>query len=283
VLLVGWDAADWQLIKPLVDSGQMPTTAALMQRGTWGNLATSRPILSPMLWNTIATGKRPQQHGIYGFTEPNADATGVQPVASTSRKCKAVWNVLTQNGFRSNVVGWYASHPSEPINGVMVSNQFEQFAVHDGIPAALSAGCVHPQELAEELASLRVLPGEIDATAILPFVPAAAKLVQKDGHRIGKLQHLLAQTATIHAVATHLMANTEWDFTAIYYEGIDRFGHEFMEFHPPKMEQVSQEDFDAYQHCMTGIYRFHDMLPFNYTAPSLCCVVTCLPEDIRDQ
>src|SRR5262249_31879221 len=74
------------------------------------------------------------------------------------------------------------------------------------------------------------------------------------------LQHMLAQTATIHAVATHLMAETEWDFTAVYYEGIDRFGHEVMEFHPPKMEQVSQEDFDAYQHRMVGIYRFHDML-----------------------
>ena len=48
VLLIGWDAADWQLIQPLIKKGLMPTTAALLDRGAWGNLATTRPILSPV-------------------------------------------------------------------------------------------------------------------------------------------------------------------------------------------------------------------------------------------
>lgn len=260
VLLIGWDSADWQMIHPLIAQGLMPTTAKFLEEGAWGNLATTRPILSPMLWNTIATGKRPIDHGVFGFTEPNPDGTGVRPVASTSRKCKALWNIASQCELRSNIVGWYASHPAEPINGVMVSNQFEQYTVKDGEISSLPANCIHPAGLASELAELRVLPEEIDAGAILPFVPRAAELLSKEKHRLGSLQHMLAQTATIHAVATHLIANTEWDFTAVYYEGIDRFGHVFMEFHPPKMEQVSQEDFDVYQHCMIGIYRFHDML-----------------------
>ncbi|QDT74399.1 alkaline phosphatase family protein [Lacipirellula limnantheis] len=260
VLLVGWDAADWQMIRPLVEQGLMPTTAALIDAGAWGNLATTRPILSPMLWNAIATGKRPAQHGVLGFTEPSPDGGGVRPSASTSRKCKAIWNILTQCGLRSNVVGWYASHPAEPIAGVMVSNQFEQFNVADGQPSPVPPLSVHPAKLAEQLAELRVLSSEIDATAILPFIPSAAELVSQEGHRLGKLQQMLAQTATIHATATHLMATTEWDFTAVYYEGIDRFGHEFMHCHPPKMEQASQEEFAAYQHCMVGIYRFHDMM-----------------------
>ena len=252
VLLIGWDAADWQLIHPLVDQGLMPTMASLIKEGAWGNLATIRPILSPMLWNSIATGKRAQDHGVYGFTEPNADGTGVRPVASTSRKCKAVWNILTQNGLRSNVVGWYASHPAEPINGVMVSNQFEQFTARRRKNVGRAGGC-HPSVRSNGRARrVSRTSGEIDASAILPFVPDAAALIGKEGNRLGKLQHMLAQTATIHATATHLMSETEWDFTAVYYEGIDRFGHEFMAFHPPKMEQVSQEEFDAYQHCMVG-------------------------------
>jgi predicted AlkP superfamily phosphohydrolase/phosphomutase/tetratricopeptide (TPR) repeat protein len=260
VLLVGWDSADWQMIHPLIEQGLMPTTAAMLQQGAWGNLATTRPILSPMLWNTIATGKRPAEHGVLGFTEPNEDGTGVRPVASTSRRCKALWNILTQCGLRSNIVGWYASHPAEPIAGVMASNQLDQFTVKDGVPSPLASGCVSPPERAAEIAELRVLPEEIDATAILPFAPDAARLIRQDKHRVGMLQHMLAQTATIHAAATHLMTSTAWDFTAIYYEGIDRFGHEFMAYHPPKMGEVSQEEFEAYQHCMTGIYRFHDML-----------------------
>ena len=68
VLLVGWDSADWQMIHPLIDQGLMPTTAKFLEQGAWGNLATTRPILSPMLWNTIATGKQPVHHGFFGFT-----------------------------------------------------------------------------------------------------------------------------------------------------------------------------------------------------------------------
>lgn len=260
VLLVGWDAADWRMIDPLITAGLMPTTKRLIERGVRGNLASLRPMLSPMLWNSIATGRLPQHHGVHGFTEPNTEGTGVQPVSSTSRRCKALWNMLTQCGLRSNVVGWYASHPAEPINGVMVSNQFEQFTIQNGGQSPAPASSVHPHELLDTLASLRVGPNEIDATAILPFVPGAEGLVKAGDHRLGKLQHLLSQTATVHAVATHLMQSTEWDLTAIYYEGIDRFGHEFMHCHPPKMEQVAQEEFEAYQHCMVGAYRFHDML-----------------------
>ena len=260
VLLVGWDAADWQMIHPLIERGLMPTTAAFLQQGAWGNVASLQPMLSPILWNSIATGKRAQQHGVYGFTEPDPDGNGVRPTSSTSRKCKALWNILTQQGLRSNVVGWYASHPAEPISGVMASNQFEVFQPAEQGITPPPPQSVWPAEMTDELAELRVRRTEIDASALLPFVPRAAELINQQGSRLGRLQHMLAQTATVHAVATHLMANTEWDFTAIYYEGIDRFGHEFMEFHPPKMEQVSQEDFDAYQRCMEGIYRFHDML-----------------------
>ncbi len=261
VLLIGWDAADWQMIEPLIDKGLMPTTAKLMQDGAWGNLATLQPILSPILWNSIATGKRAREHGVYGFTEPDPDGQGIRTSSSTSRKCKAIWNVLTQMGLRSNVVGWYASHPAEPIDGVMVSNQFEVFQPIEGgdiTPPPKSS--VHPAEMSDALAEMRVRPKEIDASAILPFIPNAERLLEQEGHRVGKLQQMLAQTATMHTVATKLMTSTDWDFTAVYYEGIDRFGHEFMEFHPPKMEQVTQEDFEAYQECMVGIYRFHDMM-----------------------
>ncbi len=260
VLLIGWDAADWQMIRPLMDAGHMPALQGLMQRGVWGNLATLQPVLSPMLWTSIATGKTADKHGIHGFTEPLPDHSGIRPVSSVSRTCKALWNILSQNDLRSNVVGWYASHPAEPIKGTMVSNQFEHPVGPPDQPWPVPDGAVHPAERADELAELRVHPTEIDATAVLPFLPDAKRLMEKNDERLRKFRQLMAQTASIHAVATQLVAQDDWDLTAVYYEGIDRFGHEFMEFHPPKMEQVSQEDFDAYRHAMEGIYRFHDMM-----------------------
>ena len=62
VLLVGWDAADWKVIMPLIDAGKMPNLAGLIDKGICGNIATLQPVLSPMLWTSIATGKRAYKH-----------------------------------------------------------------------------------------------------------------------------------------------------------------------------------------------------------------------------
>ena len=105
LLVIGWDAADWKSINPLIDRGLMPNLEKLINEGVMGNIATLDPPLSPMLWTSIATGKRPFKHGILGFTEPKTDGSGVQPVLNTSRKCKAIWNILNQEGYRSHVVG----------------------------------------------------------------------------------------------------------------------------------------------------------------------------------
>ena len=260
VLLVGWDAADWQMIEPLLAQGLMPTLARFLERGAAGNLATTRPILSPILWNTIATGKRADAHGVLGFTEPDPGGAGIRTTASTSRRAKALWNILTQCGLRSSVVGWYASHPAEPILGAMVSNQTEFRGPDEPPLSPLPPNSVYPASLAEALAACRVHPCELDETAVLPFVPDAARVAEAGKHRLGKLLGMVAQTASVQAFATELMKRDDWDFAAVYFEGIDRFGHEFMEFHPPKMDAVSQDEFEAYRHCMTGIYRFHDMM-----------------------
>ena len=67
VLLIGWDAADWKVIHPLMDQGWMPSLKSLVENGVSGKMATLDPPLSPMLWTSIATGKRPFKHGIHGF------------------------------------------------------------------------------------------------------------------------------------------------------------------------------------------------------------------------
>ena len=81
ILLVGWDAADWQFALPLLEAGSLPALASLVERGVMGNIATLQPALSPMLWTSIATGKLADQHGVLGFLEPDRlnSAAGVRP------------------------------------------------------------------------------------------------------------------------------------------------------------------------------------------------------------
>jgi len=179
VLLVGWDAADWKVIHPLIDRGLMPHTARLIENGCMANLATLSPAFSPMLWTSIATGKRPYKHGILGFSEPTPDRTAVRPITNLSRKTKAVWNILNQSGKRCNVVGWWPSHPAEPIDGVMVSNHYYQFTGPREQGWPMRAGLVHPPRLVETLADLRVHPEDVGPAEVLPFIPEGPSIDQE--------------------------------------------------------------------------------------------------------
>jgi hypothetical protein len=64
-----------------------------------GNLATLQPIFSPMLWNSITTGKRADKHGILGLVEPDPHSGWVRPVSSTPRKVKAVIEQFVALGY----------------------------------------------------------------------------------------------------------------------------------------------------------------------------------------
>ena len=260
VLLIGWDGADWQHINPLIEEGLMPTLEGLINRGMMGNLATLQPVLSPMLWNSVATGKLADKHGIHGFIEPDPINGGARPYTSTSRKTKALWNMLTQSGLRSNIVGWWASHPAEPIAGAVVTNAFGGAKFEPDNGWMVPPGSVHPPELGPLLAPFKVFPAELTEAHILPFIPRAAEIDQKSDVRLSTFAKILSDNATVHAVATALMENEPWDFMAIYYDGIDHFGHGFMPYHPPKLEWTSDEDFEMYRGVMRGAYRFHDMM-----------------------
>jgi predicted AlkP superfamily phosphohydrolase/phosphomutase/Tfp pilus assembly protein PilF len=260
VLVIGWDAADWKVISPLVDRGEMPNTARLIERGAMGPLATLHPVLSPMLWTSIATGKRPYKHGILGFSEPTPDGGGVQPVSQLSRKTKAVWNILNQEGCRCHVIGWWPSHPVESINGVMVSNHFHTAIGPPEEPWPLPPGTVHPRRLEAALAEFRINPNELVAEQILPFVPKAREIDQDKDRRLGMVMKTLAECSTVHAAATWAMANEPWDFMGVYYDAIDHFCHGFMKYHPPRRPHIPERDYELYSGVVEAGYRFHDMM-----------------------
>ncbi len=264
LLLVGWDAADWQLMHPLIDAGRMPHLQRLVERGVIGNLQTLQPMLSPILWTSIATGKRAYLHGVTGFVEPTPDGSALRPTASSTRQCKALWNILAQAGRRCHALGWYASHPAEDINGVCVSQLFPvapASATPDDWP--LQPGGVFPPALAEDLAELRFHPAEVTPGMLLQFVPAAAQLDQRDPEVQRLLRALawrLAECLSLHALTTALMEEQPWDFCTAYYDTIDRIGHDFMVFHPPRMDSVRHDLYEPFKGVMNAIYEFHDQM-----------------------
>ena len=115
LLLLGWGGADWTMIQPLLDAGELPHPERLINEGTMGTLASLRPVVPSMLWTSMVTGKRADHHGVFG-------AMSFGPMASVCVRWRArpgVWPLwpIVERRPRSAVVGWYATIPRTPSAG----------------------------------------------------------------------------------------------------------------------------------------------------------------------
>ena len=262
VLLIGWDAADWTLLDPLMESGQMPHLTALVRGGCRGRLSSIRPVLSPIVWTSIATGKRPHKHGVLGFVHADPFSGAIRTAGRDLWQARAVWDILQENGWRTQVTGWFASHPAGPADGSAVSDQF-------AVPGTsqedwpLAPGSVHPADLAEPLAELRVHPAEFDAESLHYFVPALAQGWQpgpEDAALLISLARAVAEATSVHAAATWLMEHRDWDFSAIYYRLLDECGHHFMPFRPPLRPGIDPRQAAIFGGVMDRVCIFLDSL-----------------------
>lgn len=261
VLVIGWDAADWKLIDPLLALGVMPNLQRLIGRGVRGDITSLDPKLSPILWTSIATGKTADKHGILNFVEPDAESGTLRISSSTTRKTKALWNIATQNGLKSLVVNWYATHPAEPIRGINITNLFQENAPANPDAAwPMPPDSVHPADLAPDIAPGRTHPRGLTPDAVLPLLPNLPKMNPRD-RRIEMAAKQLARCASVHTIATGLLeAEPDFDLAMVFYDTIDVMGHYFMQYHPPRMGHVSEADFADYRHVMNATYQFHDMM-----------------------
>jgi predicted AlkP superfamily phosphohydrolase/phosphomutase len=59
LLIVGLDAATFDLISPWIAEGKIPNLAALVKNGAWSRLASILPSITPPAWTSFMTGKNP--------------------------------------------------------------------------------------------------------------------------------------------------------------------------------------------------------------------------------
>jgi len=264
LLVLGWDAADWQIIDPLLAQGLMPNLARLLARGTRAELRTLEPKLSPILWSTIATGKTADKHGILNFVEPSPTGEGIRVSSSTTRRTRALWNMLTLRGLRTHAVGWYASHPAEPINGTGISNLLcESVPANAGDAWPLMQGVVHTRQgdesIAARIAAARVAPSAVTREMLREVLPHLSDVGQRD-KRPDILAKELSRALSLHGAAVEVLRGGDWDCAMVFHDTIDTIGHHFMEYRAPKMSHISAADARIYGEVMDHAYRMHDRL-----------------------
>lgn len=238
----------------------MPNLAKIIERGVIGNVRAIGPGVPAMLWTSVATGKTADQHGVLSGVEADPLGGALRDVSSTCRRGKALWNIAMQAGLRTHVVNWSATHPAEPLNGSCVPPPFTKPTAMVGEPWPVAAGSVFPERIAEALAQFRVHAGELTGEELLPFLPNLSRIDQDRDNRAIVVADLLARAISVQGVATWLLEQEPCELMMMGWDAVELAGYRFLQYEPPRLPFISEDDFRLYGEVVKGMYCFHDML-----------------------
>jgi predicted AlkP superfamily phosphohydrolase/phosphomutase/tetratricopeptide (TPR) repeat protein len=250
IVIIGLDGADWEMIRELTRRGELPHLAGLIQRGSSGVLHTVEPMLSPMLWTSIVTGKSPPDHGVLDFFTTDEFAQRI-PVPSRARRAKALWNIASDHNYRVGFVGWQVSHPAERVDGYVVSDRISG-VMRSGESAP--TGLTFPVDLLEELWPLVVSTEEVSVRLLDRFFPGIAR---KDIPSIETMQMILKQTEIIRRSALTLL-DKDVDVLGVYFQGIDEVSHLFARYMKPPLPGIRESERRRFGKIVEEFYKYQD-------------------------
>jgi predicted AlkP superfamily pyrophosphatase or phosphodiesterase len=232
VIVVGLDGMDPQAVDLLMSEGKMPNFARMRRGGAYGRLESRKPLLSPVVWTTVATGKTPDLHGIGHFVAVNEKTGGQLPATSQMRAVKALWNILSDAGREVAVVGWWATWPAEAVRGAVVSDHTcYHFLFEEGFGGATdSAGIVHPPALLSEIQSMVRRPEMVTHAQLARFVDVKAEELERPFTFEDELAHFrwaLGAALTYRDVGLHLWKSVRPEVALVYVEAPDSTSHLF--------------------------------------------------------
>ncbi|PYS96748.1 MAG: hypothetical protein DMF50_03120, partial [Acidobacteria bacterium] len=262
VLLIGLDGADWNILDPLIQAGRLPNLGRLAHEGVRARLRTITPMLSPVIWTSIATGVQPSRHGIIDFLASTGREGERVPVTSSLRKVKAIWNILSERQVSVGVVGWWATYPAERVKGFVVSDRvaYQLFAAQAASEQPRE-GKVYPPDLDAQVVSLIIAPETIGIDEVSRYIRMPADplaLPAEQNKLIDDFKTLLAAGDTYARVSLTLGERFKPDFQAFYLEGTDTVAHLFMRYAPPPLAGVDREEAQRFGRSVDDYYRHAD-------------------------
>jgi predicted AlkP superfamily phosphohydrolase/phosphomutase len=230
VMIVGMDGLSWHYVETLIAEGAMPNLERLINEGVSGTLRTLLPpIESPTIWTSVATGKRPDKHGIGGFVVKTEDTHRITPVTSNLRRAAPFWNIVSDAGLAIDVVCWYVSWPAEEINGVCVSERLLFPELPDIVVPAQWDTLIGVHREAYMAARDR----ELARFTPHPYNPDYESQNENsraflDDQHLSILEYSHRKDTVAFNVARDLLRRGQPDVFAVYFEGTDRVSHRFL-------------------------------------------------------
>jgi len=172
VLVLALDGVDPDAVAAWGADGGLPHLERMAMEGASARLRSEEPLLSPVVWTTVATGRPPHEHGIAHFTAVDPTSGERRPVTSASRRVEAAWNIVSDSGLPVAVVGWWATWPAEEVLGQVVSDRVGYHFLDEESRVGESgrAYATYPPELWRRIAPRMDRARELSTSLLARFV-----------------------------------------------------------------------------------------------------------------
>ncbi len=241
MLVVGLDCAPPAVLfgsdPPLGLKGQLPTLSRMVDEGLCGPLSSSIPCITVPAWSSMFSSKDPGVLGFYGFRN-RADYSYERMTIATASAVreKRVWDILSEAGRPSVVVGVPQTYPVTPLRGAMVSGF---------LTPSTDRQYTYPHDLRYEIE--RVLEGR-------PYDVDVPNFRTEDKQDL--LHQIQEMTEKRFAVVKYLLREKEWDLFVFVEIGLDRIHHGMWKFWDP--DHPKHEPSNPYRDAIPEYYRYLD-------------------------
>lgn len=234
MMVLGLDGASFDIIMPGIKEGILPTFEKLINQGTYSELESVIPPISPTAWTSFLTGKNPGKHGIFDFFTRRENSYAKRPIDARDISSKCIHEILSESGKDVGLINVSMTYPPKRINGFIVT----------GMLSPPGRSYTYPLSLQNELESLgyRIEIGQ-------QFRP---------GHEEIYFENLVRITKKRRDALFYLMRKFHWDFLMCVIRGTDIISHTFWKFQDPKHPQYDDIMASRYGKKILEYYRTID-------------------------
>ncbi len=233
VLVVSFDGGVWSNLLPLANSGIMPNLKGLIESGSYSNLESTIPPVTPPAWTAFMTGCNPGKSGVFDFYEYQEGTYKPALTTSKSIQTKTLWRILSDNGIKVGIIDVPINYPPPEVNGFIVSgwerpNNKKVFT--------------YPPELGNKLIEK------------LGDYPICLRTFDRQGTKdIDFLNSLIDITKKVGDAALWLLETEPTDFFMVHFQTTDIIQHSFW-------HQIATFDFNSTNLSLKKIWEFYSVL-----------------------
>ncbi len=239
-LLIGLDAAEWELVSRWAAEGKLPAFRRLIAEGSRSVLSTTAEQLPDTVWYCIYTGTNPAKLEKFFYVQYDPTTHGLRYMTDDEIRRPPFWDFLGAAGRRVGILDVPKFPASQSVNGFQVTNW--------GAHATKTARMSNPPEILKQIDE-RFGPHPVGDCDKVDGNPEDLR---------GLRERILAGVKLRGEVTRALMAEQSWDVLFTAFSEPHCVGHHFWGLQDPTRPEYDPEDRHGLRDTIEQVYRAID-------------------------